>query len=176
MICKAAEIESPTLYYFFKSKKGLFLSIRNDLVNEYRRKVVELFLDKDDNSAKSLKNYYLFCIEYAKNNPDAMRFYLRYRLFKPKELREEIEAYIEESTEEKRRIYRKFLDACDITENTNYFIEDAFQKYIHFIDNNTFHIIFSNWQPTNAEVEKAWDLFYTNYLMTQKEREITYIH
>ena len=26
MICKAAEIEAPTLYYFFKSKKGLFLT------------------------------------------------------------------------------------------------------------------------------------------------------
>lgn len=31
MICKAAEIEAPTLYYFFKSKKGLFLTIRDEM-------------------------------------------------------------------------------------------------------------------------------------------------
>ena len=48
MICKAAEIEAPTLYYFFKSKKGLFLTIRDEMEEDYFNQVIDLNLNKEE--------------------------------------------------------------------------------------------------------------------------------
>ena len=47
MICKDADIEAPTLYHFFKSKKGLFLEIRNDFLMEYKKLIASLELENE---------------------------------------------------------------------------------------------------------------------------------
>ena len=91
MICKIAEIEAPTLYYFFKSKKDLFITIIDEIEKEYFNQVIDLNLDYEETPEQSLKKYYEFCIQYTINNPDKTRFYIRSHLFKPIELKEEIE-------------------------------------------------------------------------------------
>ena len=36
MICKEANIEPPTLYYYFGSKKGLFFAVVDKMLNDYQ--------------------------------------------------------------------------------------------------------------------------------------------
>ena len=164
MICKAAEIEAPTLYYFFESKKGLFLTIRNEMEEEYRDQVIELNLDNEETPQEALKKYYKFCIQYTMNNPDKTRFYLRHHLFRPIELRDEIQERIQATTEGKLKLYGKYLEESIARGEIVSTKEDAFRQYTSFIDNITFNMIFSGWKPSDEEIDKAWNLFYNNYL------------
>ena len=164
MICKAAEIEAPTLYYFFESKKGLFLTIRNEMEEEYRDQVIELNLDNEETPQEALKKYYKFCIQYTMKNPDKTRFYLRHQLFRPIELRDEIQERIQATTEGKIKLYGKYLEASIARGEIVSTKEDAFRQYTSFIDNITFNMIFSGWKPSDEEIDKAWNLFYNNYL------------
>lgn len=168
MICKEAGIESPTLYYFFQSKKGLFLDVRRSLAQEYQKQVDELSLDNEKSPEDALKKYYMFCINYAEKNIDKTRFYLRYRMFKPVELKEEIEDYINESLEERKLLYGKYLQVCINLHKIDYPLDEAIRKYNNFINNGTFNIIFSQWEPTEEEKDIAWDLFYNYYLINKR--------
>jgi AcrR family transcriptional regulator len=164
MICKEAEIDAPTLYYFFKSKKGLFLSLRNDMEENYSELVKGLFLEKCENPQASLKKYFRFCIHYALENNDNTRFYLRYRLFKPAELVQDIEEYIVDSNKERHDQYFKYIHKLVETDNLNCPVEDIFQIFTNFIQSNTFNIIFSEWRPIDEEINAIWDIFINSYL------------
>ena len=164
MICKEAGIESPTLYYFFKSKKGLFLEIRNSLEEEYRKLVADLSLVCEKNPEIALKKNFKFCIDYALKYPDNTRFYIRYQLFKPTELKEEIENHIIASLKEKRMFYGELLQACIDLNLIDYPIEEAFRRYSIFIDNSAYNIIFSHWAPNEEEINATWDLFFRTNL------------
>lgn len=165
MLCNQAEIESPTLYYFFKSKKGLFMSLRNDLVEEYSSMVKGLNLEKCVNPEAALKKYFKFCMNYALGNNAKTRFYLRYRLFKPAELKSEIDQYIDESNKEKQELYLKYLKELIETGNINYSLEQIFHKFTNFINNSTFNIIFNSWEPSDEEINKEWDKFSNYYFI-----------
>lgn len=160
MICKEAGIESPTLYYFFKSKKGLFLDIRSSLEQEYRELITELSLESEKNPEDALKKIFKFCINYVLKNRDKTRFYIRYQLFKPIELKEEIESHIKTSLEEKKILYGRLLEACIDLNKIDCPLDDAFRKYSNFINNGAFNVIFSHWTPTEEEINSAWNLFY----------------
>lgn len=164
MICKEAGIESPTLYYFFNSKMGLYFDIRSSLEDEYRKLVIELSLEKEKSPEDALKKYFKFCIDYATNNPDKTRFYLRYQLFRPFELRDQIEEIIKKTKEEKKQLYGKYLKECIDLHQIDYTLDEAFKMYSDFIDNNAFNIIFSDWRPTEEDKNKAWRIFFNNYL------------
>lgn len=164
MICKEAEIESPTLYYFFKSKKGLFLDVRNTLEQEYRQLIAELELEKEKNPVVALKRNFKFCIDYAKKNPDKTRYYIRYQLFKPTELREEIDKHIKASYEDKKVFYGNLLRLCIDSDFIDCSIDVAFRKYSNFIDNSAYNIIFSHWEPTEEEVDSEWEIFFKTNL------------
>ncbi|MGB4660213.1 MAG: TetR/AcrR family transcriptional regulator [Mobilitalea sp.] len=159
MICKEAGIESPTLYYFFQSKKGLFLSLRNDMEEEYVELVKKLFLEKCDNPKEALKKYFKFCGNYALEYNDKTRFYLRYRLFKPTELVTEIEEYIDNSNKERQEQYFEYVIKLVEIDKLNCSAEYVFQKFNNFINSNIFTIIFSKWRPGEEELDEVWNIF-----------------
>lgn len=164
MLCKAAEIESPTLYYFFKSKKGLFMSLKNDMEEEYSELVKGLFLEKCDNPESALKKYSRFCANYAIENNDKTRFYLKYRLFRPAELGQEIDEYVDNSNKERHEQYFKYIQELVETSKVNCSSEYVFRKFTNFIQSNTFNIIFSKWRPSDEEIDEEWDMFVHYYL------------
>lgn len=169
MICKEAGIESPTLYYFFKSKKGLFLDIRASLEQEYHELIAALSLESEENPEVALKKNFKFCVAYALINPDKTRFYIRYQLFKPAELREDIERHFKASFEEKKTLYGGLLKACIDQKLIECSLEEAFRKYNNFIDNSSYNVIFSQWKPTDEEIDAAWDLFFTTNFKNWKK-------
>ena len=121
--------------------------------------LVNFFID-----IHTLKKYYKFCIQYTMKNPDKTRFYLRHQLFRPIELRDEIQERIQATTEGKLKLYGKYLEESIARGEIVSTKEDAFRQYTSFIDNITFNMIFSGWKPSDEEIDKAWNLFYNNYL------------
>ncbi len=164
MICKAAEIEAPTLYYFFKSKKGLFLTIRDEMEEDYFNQVIDLNLNKEETPEEALKKYYKFCVQYTIENSDNTRFFLRYHLFKPIELKEEIQERVKGTTERKIQLYGKYLENAISEGEIALTKEEAFIKYTSFIANSLFNMIFSGQKPNDEEINKAWNIFYNDYL------------
>ena len=167
MICKDADIEAPTLYHFFKSKKGLFLEIRNDFLMEYKKLIASLELENEKSPEEALKKLYIFSTEYAINNPDNTRFYLRYQLFIPADLKDNIELHIKKSIEKKKALYGKFLGEMIIQNNLKIQLEEAFRRYSSFIDSNAYNAIFSGWKPGREELIKEWNIFFATYINIQ---------
>ncbi len=164
MICKAAEIEAPTLYYFFKSKKGLFLTIRDEMEEDYFNQVIDLNLNKEETPEEALKKYYKFCVQYTIENSDNTRFFLRYHLFKPIELKEEIQERVKGTTERKIQLYGKYLENAISEGEIALTKEEAFIKYTSFIASSLFNMISSGQKPNDEEINKAWNIFYNDYL------------
>lgn len=160
MLCKKANIEAPTLYYYFKSKKGLFFAVTNDILEDYKVLLEEFSRESCTNPEEKLIKFFKFTVNYALIRENETRFYLRYRLFKPNELKKDIDIHMKETYENKRKLYTEPLQECILLGEIEYDLYEAFQKLTNFIDNCTFNIIFSNWRPSEKEIDITWKLFY----------------
>lgn len=160
MLCKKAKIEAPTLYYYFKSKKGLFFAVIDDILEDYKVLLEEFSIESCTNPEEKLIKFFKFSVNYSIIRENETRFYLRYRLFKPNELKKDIDIHMKETYENKRKLYIEPLQECISLGEIEYDLNEAFQKLTNFIDNCTFNIIFSQWRPSEKEIDISWKLFY----------------
>ena len=168
MICNQTGVESPTIYYYFKSKKGLFFAVVDHLLSEYQQLLQEHFRVKITDPEKLLYRFYKFCVMYAIQFPDKTRFYLRYRLFKPQELETDIDNHMKKTMSQKESFYIQMIENFNHHSKTQKDLKMMFQYYVNFIDNCTFNIIFSDWKPDEVELERVWNLFYEHQLMSKR--------
>jgi AcrR family transcriptional regulator len=158
-ICSKCKIESPTLYYYFKSKKGLFFAVIDDILIEYQKLLKEFSIDGEVDGLDKLHRFFVFSIYYARNHEKETKFYLRNRLFRPDELKKDHELHMKETYQHKKDIYMLSIQAC-INDNLITINEDeAFERFTNFIDSCTFNIIFSEWRPSDERIEAVWKSF-----------------
>lgn len=160
MICKKAGIESPTLYYYFGSKKGLFLSIVDSLLERYSIIPRELILGDHITAKDKLYNLYKHSINFTLEHYQETKFYFRYVLFTPNELREDIQAYMKENFEFRRRLYQECIKECIQQGEIQCDIQVGVTRLLNLIDSATFNIIFSQWSPTSEELQDNINIFY----------------
>ncbi|NLL76101.1 MAG: TetR/AcrR family transcriptional regulator [Clostridiales bacterium] len=103
MICKKAEVEPPTLYYYFGSKKGLFFSIVDKMLNDFKRAKEEKIIEKKPDTESMLRLVYEYSINYSIKYFNEVKFYLRYKLFAPDELKKDIEEYMRDTYKKKEK-------------------------------------------------------------------------
>lgn len=164
MICRKAAIEPPTLYYFFESKRGIFLDVLSTLVEEYKSAAAPLLSESTGQPEEILKEYYKFCIRYVKENRTKALFYYRCNLFKPMELKEDIERYIQNSFREQVELLKKYLRMHLDVKNIQYPMEESFQRYINYINQWAFSVVFPGWMPTDEEIERLWEIFCSTFM------------
>jgi len=160
-ICKDAGIEQPTLYYFFRSKEGLFFSIINRLWDQYK-----IFIAEHGGKMKSLnseqKLYHIFhsSIHFAMDNRRAVTFYFRYFLFPPAGLQKKVLAFLDmiekESRQQVETIIRELVEKGIV--NKDY--RDAYLTYYTFVNNQMFNVTFSGYKPGETELKELWDMFF----------------
>lgn len=162
MICSAAKVEAPTLYYYFDSKMGLFLSIVNDFLADYQIGLQGFMNNQSRDPLEKLFKFYTFAINYCIHNHERTKFYLRYRLFRPIELMDAVGRHMEHTDLQKKEFLlehiREGIDKGIILEPEDI----TYQRIINFIDSCTFNIIFSHWRPDETELKLTWDLFFAN--------------
>ena len=90
-ICKKAGIEPPTLYHFFGSKKSLFFSMLK-LLWDYCDGALDNDLCRFKHAEDKLFHIYSQNIKYTIRNPQNTRFFLRFAMFPPKELEQDIQS------------------------------------------------------------------------------------
>lgn len=160
MICNKAGIEPPTLYYYFGSKKGLFFAIVENLLKCYRLIPRELILGNHQQAKDKLYNLYEHSINFTIQHYQETKFYFRYIIFTPSELQEDIQSYIQDNFDFRRRLYQECIEECIQQGEIQSDVQTGVTKLINFIDNATSNIIFSQWKPTSEEMKENIDIFY----------------
>lgn len=72
-LVQAAGVTKPTLYYYFGSKEGLFLTLANELLKELDQ-MVAAAVSEPGTLAETLERLLLQNVEFAADNPDTVRF------------------------------------------------------------------------------------------------------
>lgn len=156
-ICRDAGTEPTTLYYHFSSKKGLFLrladSFRDTFVSGLPQGVRTGF------ALEQLRDFFLFSVHCAVSHREQARFYLRFSLFPPRELREEIAGLRESIQRGKDERILPCLADCTARGIIALPLQQARTAYWQFINDNTFNVIFSGWTPGDGELLRLWQAF-----------------
>lgn len=158
-ICKEAEIEAPSLYHFFESKKGLFLSIAHFLHENYKVESSQQLNNMLVSSSDGLYDFFKFSVHYTLSHLDEARFYLRYSLFCPTEIQNDVAKLLSLQQNYKSAKISFLVDSC-IQQGLIYVPkEKAIRSFMKLINISTFDIVFSNWSPCEVELHNRWQTF-----------------
>ena len=160
MICRKAEIEAPTIYYYFGSKRGLFFAVVDWILIEYGQLKTKSELDTYKSPEEKLRMIFMNSIQYAMTYTRQTKFYLRYTLFIPEELKDDINSYMEKTYEQRNTLYRKLVKECLDRHCSETEIENSYRKMKTLVDDCTFNVVFSGWSPEESEIIEIWDIFY----------------
>ena len=160
MICKKAKVEAPTVYYYFGSKSGLFFAVVDYLLAEYETLKKKSQLEKSKCAKERLKTVFVYSLQYAMFHKEETRFFLRYTLFTPDELKVALEEYMRTTYESKKKLYMDCLIACGSELEKEMDMEVMIKRVERLIDDCSFNVVFSEWRPTLEEMEKLWNIFY----------------
>jgi len=162
MICKAAQIDPPTLYNFFGSKKGLFFAVANSLRDQF---VVEndsynLLLNS---LPPEMQLYSIFStrINFALAHIQETKFFFRYSLFCPEELQAEVAEFINAMHVAKYKLVDEIVHACVQQKLIGVDIKHAAPIFWKFVNNHTFSAAFEDWKPSKEELLELWKTFFT---------------
>lgn len=161
LICKAARVEPPTIYYYFKSKKELFLSIVRCLNENYDGLFKKLkLLDSGMEPQDKLFELFRFNLSYARANPSYTKFFVRYSLFAPDEVAEDFLALQSEISKERNEIEDKIFEECLQKGFISIDRLDAARKtFDMFVENHTYDTVMFDYCPSDEELPQIWEYF-----------------
>ena len=159
MVCKKANIEPPSLYYYFGSKKGLFFAVVDKMLVDYQEMGQINSKEGSMHPEKLLEAIYENRIKYAITHKNETKFYLRYTLFTPPELKKDIETYMTPTYERKKTLFKKYLTQLCEMQEYKFNIETAFVMFERLVDDSTFNVVFSNWNPSKKEISEIFGIF-----------------
>ena len=168
-LCKSAKVEPPTIYYYFQSKRGLFFAIVENLIEKYKsqleeRNVVQLPTEPEIKLYELLR----FNLQYSINNPKDLKFYIRYNLFPPYEILEELNDYL--------KLYKKGI--YDLEDKI---FEECYRKgsisqericsvrnvYNMFVANHCYDTVMFGYCPSEEELPRIWEYFVKYKLLSK---------
>ena len=165
-ICFQAGIEPPTVYYYFGSKKGLFFSIYKDMLQKYydgfNRAVIE---NADNPPEQKLFSIFIYKVKYAIENLMHTQFRIRYSLFPPVELAEEIQEFTSASDLQISQHIKNICSECiqkGLIQNLS--LQQAEEQFSIFIANCQYDIVFLNQRPDEQEMIYMWTVFSSHFL------------
>ena len=159
MICKEANIEPPTLYYYFGSKKGLFFAAVDKMLNDYQEVGDKKIEESNMHPQDILEAIYEKSVNYARTHKKETKFYLRYTLFTPLEIKNEIDTYMKPTYERKKTLFKEHLTRLSEMQEYKFNIETAFVMFERLVDDSTFNVVFSNWNPSKKEISEIFGIF-----------------
>ena len=173
MICKEANIEPPTLYYYFGSKKGLFFAVVDKMLNDYQEVGDKKIEESNMHPQDILEAIYEKSVNYAMTHKKETKFYIRYTLFTPLELKNEIDSYMKPTYERKKTLFKEHLTRLSELQEYKFNIETAFVMFERLVDDSTFNVVFSNWNPSKKEISEIFGIFcklhYKGILLADKD-------
>ncbi len=160
-LCKEAKVEPPTIYYYFESKKGLFFTVAESLNEKHDELLKEqIFLDRTMEPQDKLFELFKFNLLYAKDNPKDTKFFLRYRLFPPEDITEDLIIFQQERYKERNEIEKKIFDEFLRKGLIAKERVDIVRKiYDMFVANHCYDTVMFDYCPTEEELPNIWEYF-----------------
>ena len=160
-ICKVVDVEPPTIYYYFESKKGLFFAVAKSLNERYKESLIsQNFLERTMSPDEKLFELFKFNLFYAKNNPKDIKFTLRYDLFPPEEIVEELSDFNISNSVERNEIENKIFDECLKRGIITREQLDSLRKiYGMLVSKYCYYTVLFGYCPSNEEIIKIWEFF-----------------
>lgn len=161
-ISDEVEIKAASLYFYFSSKKELFLSIYNAIYSDQLAAVNEIaFLNKKLEPMDLLYVLFRNGIRECMSKSAEYRFLMRYQLFPPEELTEETRQVFHKWQMEEYLIHQKLLMKClgDGQETNPLSVKSLFVHYKRYQNALTYEMLFSGVATTEDEIEVFWERF-----------------
>lgn len=160
-ICNGAGIEPPTVYYYFGSKKGLFLSVYKDIqqkLNDYFNHSIRLA--EGESPRQRLFAAFKCLLQFTCSCVEDSRFLLRYSLFPPQELEEELIECTAEAEKPRTAYIREVLAECLGSGPYENVSPDMAEERLNlYIARCQYDIVFLNQYPDEDDMLKMWDAF-----------------
>lgn len=161
-ICKEVGVGLPTLYYHFESKEKLFYGLYDNswlgyLNNFENRKVFNMDISAD------LKLFLLFKedVEYLSNHEEDFKFQLRYMMFPPIELKEELDNKSLYYHGQRKCVIRKvFKQASEENIIKEEHLDTCLTRYEMFIFNQITNRAFYKNLMAGETLESTWETFF----------------
>lgn len=90
---------------------------------------------------------------------DETRFFLRFSLFPPIEIQQDIEDFLGIVQGHKLAQIDRLVEGCIQQGQINLPKEQAIRLVMKFVHSNTFDIVFSHWSPSQQELAELWNTF-----------------
>ncbi|ABR48231.1 transcriptional regulator, TetR family [Alkaliphilus metalliredigens QYMF] len=166
-ICKEVNIKPASLYFYYKSKEALFLSIYDDIWHE-KIKYIEDIEELKQNISPKMKLYHLYknMLEFYTQNMAKQKFLLRYHLFQTEELSTVIKDKYNFWKNEEEKTMLEIINQCldrkilDDSRLSNEYLE----LYKRFEYHQVIDMIISNVKLNNTKLDALWSQFW-NYTM-----------
>ena len=161
-ICNQAGVEAPTLYYYFKSKKGLFFSVVNKLWEDLKSELGPMILRIQSlPPEEKLFEIYKFELAYVLKKSDEIKFFIRYALFPPTDIKEELQAFYGPILHDRLLLMESIMDDCYrrgifVARDPKY----ALSVYEKFTMSNVFEAIFFNSTADDDQLNQQWNKFF----------------
>lgn len=161
-ICQMAGVEPPTIYYYFQSKKGLFFDVARSLNDKHDCLLKEQsFIDSTMEPQDKLFELFKFNLLYARDNPKDTRFFLRYSLFPPAEIAEDIREFQKDCaifrSKIQGNIFHECLEEGLIVKNRLESVRNIFDM---FTANHCFDTVMFGHCPAEEELPGIWTYFF----------------
>jgi AcrR family transcriptional regulator len=161
-ICKEVGVKASTVYFYYKSKQGLFFYIYDQICGDYINYVRGIEeLDQDISIKEKLYILLKKKIEYYVSDISKRKFILRCHLFPPEEISNVIREKYKFYTSEENELT---LNIMGNPQNENKFISENIDKYLlkcKKMENNLVHeMIAYNIKINDEVVEKLWDIYF----------------
>lgn len=169
-VCQEVGIKASSLYFYYKSKQELFLSIYDEIWSDMIRFIESIEELKQDISP-DIKLYTLFksTIEYCSKDMAKLKFLLRYHLFPPEDiikmLRDKYKFWTEKENNIVSDLVKDCIDKKILRSERN--ITDYLKEYFKFINFHIIEMIISSIKISNAEIYSLWLKFWNCNFLNQ---------
>ena len=76
-----------------------------------------------------------------------------------KKKKKDIETYMTPTYERKKTLFKKYLTQLCEMQEYKFNIETAFVMFERLVDDSTFNVVFSNWNPSKKEISEIFGIF-----------------
>ncbi|MHB8130842.1 MAG: TetR/AcrR family transcriptional regulator [Mobilitalea sp.] len=167
-ICKEVEIKSSSLYYYYDSKKELFLRIYDDICDDNIQRCKEIINSNQNNLPNmKLNNLYKGMIKYYSNDIVKQKFLLRYQLFPPEEISDLLRERYNHWTDEENEIIIDIINQClDLNILSNE--RTPFDYMLDYKKNTKIQVmemITTNMKMSDQELDLSWVRLWNGFNM-----------
>lgn len=167
-ICKVVGIKPSSLYFYYKSKQELFLSIYDEIWDKKIGFLTNINdLNNDLSLESKLKLLYKNLLNYYAENILGEKFLLRYHLFPVEEINTLIKDKYNFWSNEENKAFLSLIHGCKDKEIfvNDIVISDFLFLFKDFLYHQTINIITKNIMPSSQEIDMYWGRFWNSYIL-----------